>query len=123
MKTILIVEDTQDYADALSFILSRKGFNVALAPDGATGVTKAVRLKPDLILMDVMLPDQDGAETVTQIREHQALSGIPIVFLTALTSDNKPGDQTIVVHDRPYPALSKMLGQDEIVKRVEQFLA
>jgi len=123
MKTILIVEDTEDYSDALKHTLTQKGYNVVVAATGQEGLAKAISEKPDLILMDVMLPDQDGAETVLQIKEQPFLTNVRIVFLTALTSDSKSGDNTIMVQGWDYPSISKMLDQDEIVKRVAQYLA
>ena len=122
MKTVLIVEDTQDYSDALKATLTHKGYNVLTAASGQEGLEKALRNKPDLVLMDVMMPDQDGPETALMFKAQASLVDIPIVFLSALTSDKAPGDNVIIVQGRAYPTISKMLDQAEIVRKIGQYV-
>ena len=112
---ILVVDDDPITRAFVQAALRVDGFQVFLAKDGKEGLEKAMRTKPDLILMDVMMPDQDGAETALQMREQLSLISVPIVFLTALTSDSKSGDDVIMVEGDPYPAMSKMLDQEEIL--------
>lgn len=81
MQTILIIEDEKSILDILAFNLSREGFATETALDGKAGLTKALSLSPDLILLDVMLPEMDGFEVLRHIREHNPI--VPIVMLTA----------------------------------------
>lgn len=122
MKTVLIVEDTQDFSDSIKFFLSHKGYNVVTAANGKDGLEQAMRFKPDLILMDVLMPGQDGAETALQVREQRSLRGVPIVFLTALASEKHSKENVIMIHGQAYPAIPKMTDQQEILKRVRHYL-
>jgi len=80
---ILIVEDNEMNRDMLSRRLSRKGFEVVLAEDGARGVDMATSESPDLILMDMSLPVIDGWEATQKIKSNESTSNIPIIALTA----------------------------------------
>ena len=80
---ILIVEDNEMNRDMLSRRLSRKGFEIALAEDGASGVDMATSESPDLILMDMSLPIIDGWEATQKIKANESTSKIPIIALTA----------------------------------------
>ena len=80
-KTVLIVEDEQNIVDILSFNLSREGYDTLEACDGATGLQLALEHNPDLILLDLMLPEMDGFEVCRRVR--QSGSSTPILMLTA----------------------------------------
>lgn len=89
MPKILLVEDNEMNRDMLRRRLQRKGFEVCLASDGATGVAMAASERPDLILMDVALGEMDGWEATALIKADPATAPIPIIALTAhaLSSD------------------------------------
>ena len=80
-KTVLIVEDEQNIVDILAFNLSREGYDTMEAYDGATGLQLALEHNPDLILLDLMLPEMNGFEVSRRIRE--AGSTTPVLMLTA----------------------------------------
>lgn len=80
-KTILIVEDEQNIVDILSFNLSREGYDTLEAYDGRTGLQLALEQSPDLILLDLMLPEMNGFDVCRKLRE--AGSAVPILMLTA----------------------------------------
>ena len=82
-STILVVDDYQDNRTLLSAWLRAKGFKVVEAEDGREGVLQANRSHPDLILMDLAMPELDGVEATRQIRERQTLSRTPIFAITA----------------------------------------
>ena len=82
-STILIVDDYDDNRTLLSAWLRAKGFKVVEAEDGKEGVRQANCAHPDLILMDLAMPDLDGVEATRQIRERQAFSRTPIFAITA----------------------------------------
>ncbi len=79
-KKILIVDDESAILQTLRFNLERNGYAVATAGDGRTAIALAVSERPDLIIMDIMLPLLDGIEACKEIRKH---SGVPIIMLTA----------------------------------------
>lgn len=83
MPKILIVEDNEMNLDMLSRRLERKGYQVLAARDGTEGLTAAQAGKPDLILMDMALPEMDGWETTRRLKADGSLRGIPIIALTA----------------------------------------
>lgn len=83
MAKILLVEDNEDNRDMLSRRLQRKGYEVALAVDGADGVAKAASEAPDLILMDMSLPIYDGWEATRRIKAQAETTSIPVIALTA----------------------------------------
>jgi two-component system, cell cycle response regulator DivK len=82
-KLILIVDDFKDDREMYSHYLSRSGFQVALACDGEEALEKTFRLKPDLILMDLWLPQIGGWEAIRQLKSDHRTHHIPIVVLTA----------------------------------------
>lgn len=83
MPKILIVEDNEENRDSLSRRLQRRGFQVVTAADGKIGVAMAQSEKPDLILMDMNMPELDGWEATRQIKAAEATRGVPVIGLTA----------------------------------------
>jgi CheY-like chemotaxis protein len=80
---ILYIEDNDDNVYMLKNRLSRAGFTVIVATDGAQGLTMATSEQPDLILMDLTLPDIDGKEATRRIKADPATKCIPVIALTA----------------------------------------
>lgn len=91
MPKILIVEDNEMNRDMLSRRLQRRGFEVLSAVDGKEGMETAKREVPDLILMDMSLPEIDGWEATRQLKAGAATQSIPII---ALTAHAMPSDET-----------------------------
>jgi two-component system alkaline phosphatase synthesis response regulator PhoP len=82
-KTILVVDDEQDIVDLISYNLSKEGYEVATASNGADAVMLAQRLRPDLVILDIMMPGLDGFEVCRTLRQDPSLQTTAIVFLTA----------------------------------------
>ncbi len=81
MKTkILLVDDDQNLSNLLSQFLRQSNFEVLAAPNGLAGLRLAYNERPDLVLLDVMMPGMDGWEVCTRLRE---LSDVPVIMLTA----------------------------------------
>ena len=80
MTKILIVEDEMSFSEALEFILKQEGFDVVIAADGREALAKFAETKPDIILLDVMIPEISGTEVCRTIR---ATSDVPIIMVTA----------------------------------------
>ena len=81
MKKILIIEDEQDLIKGLKLNLSDEGYDVDCAGNGAEGLRKAVEAAPDLIILDIMLPEMDGLEVCLKLRQKNI--DIPVIMLTA----------------------------------------
>lgn len=83
MAKILLVEDNEMNRDMLSRRLLKKGFEVVMATDGPQGLALALSESPDLILMDMSLPELDGWETTRRLRAEASTRDIPVIALTA----------------------------------------
>ncbi|MDH5609254.1 MAG: response regulator transcription factor [Cyclobacteriaceae bacterium] len=84
---ILVVDDEPDILELLKYNLSKEGYQVKTALDGIRGVEIAKKFIPDLILLDIMMPKQDGVETCRQIRELPELTHTFVIFLTARSEE------------------------------------
>jgi len=98
-QTILVVDDERDLLDLIEYNLKKEGFKVLKAENGEEGISKAKEHKPDLILLDIMMPKMDGLEAVEIMRKDDELKKTPIIFLTARSDEkteidglNKGGD-------------------------------
>ncbi|EGT5679810.1 DNA-binding response regulator, partial [Cronobacter dublinensis subsp. dublinensis] len=80
-KRVLIIEDDADAASVLEAYLRRENYDVAIAADGQSGLDKAQRWKPDLVLLDVMLPVLNGTEVLAALRR---ASDVPVIMVTAM---------------------------------------
>ena len=87
-NTILIVDDERDILDLIEYNLKKEGFSVITAEDGVEGIERARQYKPDLVLLDIMMPKMDGLEVIALMRDDANLREIPVIFLTA-RSDEK----------------------------------
>lgn len=86
-KKILLIDDEEDILELLSYNLEKEGYSVTTASDGASGITIAKRIIPDLILLDVMMPEKDGIETCAELRTIRELQKTLIVFLSARSEE------------------------------------
>ena len=85
--TILIVDDEPDILELVEYNLSKEGYTVHTAENGHEAVRKAKKVHPDLVLLDVMMPEMDGMETCIEMRKHTELENVVIAFLTARGED------------------------------------
>jgi two-component system, cell cycle response regulator DivK len=83
---ILVVDDSEDMRDLIQRLLERAGYRVVVAEDGQASLTQAKRHHPDLILMDLSLPDMDGWEAVRHLRKMPEFRTTPIIAVTAHVS-------------------------------------
>ncbi|WP_374329471.1 response regulator transcription factor [Soonwooa sp.] len=86
-KKILLVDDEQDILEMLSYNLEKEGYQVYTASNGQEGISKAKEIIPDLILLDVMMPEKDGIETCQEMRQIKELQKTLIVFLSARSEE------------------------------------
>ncbi|GGF41492.1 response regulator transcription factor [Echinicola rosea] len=84
---VLVVDDEPDIIEILTYNLEKEGYEVASASDGVKAVQTAGKFKPDVILLDIMMPNQDGVETCRQIRDMEELKNTFIIFLTARSEE------------------------------------
>ena len=86
-KKILLIDDEQDIIEILSYNLEKEGYQVTTASNGVEGIEKAKEILPDLILLDVMMPEKDGIETCQDLRKIKELQKTLIVFLSARSEE------------------------------------
>ena len=84
---ILVVDDEQDIIELIRHTLNKEGYEVHVAANGQQAVEKAKKIKPSLILMDVMMPVMDGMEACRQLKEDPETATLPIIFLTARSEE------------------------------------
>lgn len=116
MKRILVVEDNEDNLYLIRFILEKNGYEVVEAKTGFKGVEVAAEEEPDLILMDIQLPDIDGYEVTRRIRATG--EKVPIV---ALTSYAMVGDEQKALDAGCSGYLKKPIDPDNIIKDLKKF--
>ena len=82
-QSILVVDDEQDLRDLIEYNLEKEGFHVLKAGEGPGGINMIRRHDPDLVLLDIMMPDMSGLEVAKLVREDEKIKHVPIIFLTA----------------------------------------
>jgi DNA-binding response OmpR family regulator len=117
---LVCIEDEPEMIDLVRLILGRKGFEVIGANGGVEGLETVRREKPDLVLLDLMMPDMDGWEVYQQIKADEELRKIPVVVVTAKAQsiDKVLGLHIAKVDDY----ITKPFGPQELLESVEKIL-
>lgn len=118
-KQLLVVDDERDILDLLAYNLEREGFLVQSVTNGEQALQAARRDRPDLVILDVMLPGMDGIEVCRALREDDRTRGIPIVMLTAKAEE---GDAVLGLGVGADDYVKKPFGVKELVARVKALL-
>lgn len=118
-SSILVIEDDPSVRTLVQKSLSSKGYEVHLAEDGLSGLTRLEELKPDLIIVDIMMPRLDGMTFVQAIKGYETTKSIPVIFLTA-KSDPKSMIDGINLGARFY--MTKPFQLDELLTKVRKAL-
>jgi len=120
---ILFVDDDPDFCEANRAILEQAGYEVILAPDGKTGLDKAKKIIPDLIILDVMLPDVSGYSIARELKDNPNYSSIPIILLTAIGV--KPGSyaEHIAIQHKADAFLDKPVTPQILLEKINALLA
>ena len=120
-KSVVCIEDEPEMIDLIKLILGRKGFELAGAMGGREGLELIRRLKPDLVLLDLMMPDMDGWEVYQQIKSDDELKHIPVIIVTAKAQsiDKVLGLHIANVDDY----VTKPFGPQELLQSIEKVLS
>lgn len=119
-KKVLIVEDEEAIRNVLADALRNEGLQVGVAKDGQEGLLEAEQMKPDLILLDVLMPRMDGRTMLAQLRKEETLKDTPVMFLTNLSEM-----QTIseVIEERvPEYIVKSDWSIEEVVAKIKSYL-
>ncbi len=99
MKRILVVDDEQDILDALATLLRRSGYGVWTASTGEEGLQIAKKEKPDLVILDLILPDKDGSDVAAELLDFPLTRDIPVIFLTCMIrKEEQVSDGTMIAN-------------------------
>lgn len=121
VKKILVVDDEEKLTRMMKRNLEMSGkFQVRMENDGAKAVNAAREFKPDLVLLDVMMPGMDGGEVAEKMRDDPELARIPVVFLTAIVTKDEVADSGGTISGHPF--LAKPVKADELVRVIEENL-
>ncbi|MDD5129066.1 MAG: response regulator [Candidatus Omnitrophica bacterium] len=121
MAKILIVDDDLMLLKLYSEFLSKVGFEVLTAADADKGFDLAVSCKPDLILLDVMMPGVDGTQAHERLSQDPRTSGIQVVFLTSLVKEEEVTSSGGNIGGLSY--ISKSTPKEEFVRRVREYIS
>jgi CheY-like chemotaxis protein len=120
-KKILIVDDEEDFGKMVKLNLERTAeFEVKCETKGANAVAAAKAFVPDLIFLDVIMPDVDGGEVMAQLKDNAAVKHIPIVFLTAIITDREATEQEGIVAGRPF--LAKPITTAKLIACINKYI-
>lgn len=118
-KKILIIDDERDFVETVLFALSSDGFEVSNASNGPNGLEQAKTLLPDLIILDLMMPDMDGYEVARRLKADSQTSAIPILVLTAAVTRDLSQK---IRETKAVDYLTKPCDLEELIKRVKLVL-
>jgi two-component system alkaline phosphatase synthesis response regulator PhoP len=117
--TILVIDDEKDLIELVRYNLEKEGFRVISALDGEAGVSLATDERPDVVLVDLMLPGIDGLEVCSRLRTCQQTSGIPLIMLTAKSSES---DRVVGLEMGADDYVTKPFSPRELAARVKALL-
>jgi DNA-binding response OmpR family regulator len=119
-KKVLCIEDEKEMIDLMRLILERRGFNFIGAEGGQEGLEKIRQEKPDLILLDLMMPGVDGWEVYRQLKADDELEGIPVIVVTAKAQSI---DKVLGLHiARVEDYITKPFGPQELLESIHRVL-
>ncbi|MBO6828949.1 MAG: response regulator [Muricauda sp.] len=119
-KKILIVDDEPNILMSLEYAFKKKDFEVFIARDGTEAIEISNREKPNLILLDIMMPEMDGYETLKQVKDNEDLAHTKIVFLSAKSKEKDVEKGLKMGADR---YLTKPFSLKKIISEIEELLA
>ncbi|WP_322798966.1 response regulator [Thermoflexus sp.] len=119
MTRILVIDDDIELLQMVRLMLERAGFEVFTSADGADGIEKTRQLRPDLVILDLMMPEIDGFQVLQAIRNDPLVSDTPVLVLTARA---QPVDREAALAARADDYLAKPVSQKELLDRVQEVL-
>ena len=124
-KKILLVDDDPDFVEAVQVVVEEGGFEVAVAYDGQEGLEKMAEFKPDLIILDVMMPVMNGHQACAKIKEDPATSSIPIILLTAVAERVTTSTYTHrdMLESEAEDYIPKPVEPEELLNRIRHWLS
>ena len=122
LKKILIIDDDEDVRTYLSTFFSDNGLNAISAVDGKEGVQKATAEKPDLITLDVSMPEESGVKALRDLQGNEVTENIPVIIVTGVSTDIKRFIESRKQVHPPEGFFEKPIDRDKLLKKVKELL-
>ena len=124
MKKVLVVDDDVDFCEATKLLLDSKGYEVILAHDGKEGLEKVRAARPDLVILDVMMPEMNGYDVCVVLKADGELRKTPVILLTAVDQHlfKTTYTQAMGLMTEADDYIAKPVEPQDLVKRVEVWL-
>jgi DNA-binding response OmpR family regulator len=124
MKKVLLVDDDVEFCEATKLLLESKGYEVVLAYDGKDGLKQVRAARPDLVILDVMMPEMNGYDVCVVLKADPELKKLPVVLLTAVDHDmfKTTYTQAMGLMTEADDYIAKPVEPEELVKRVHALL-
>lgn len=118
-ELILVIDDEMHILELVKYNLEKEGYNIIVSTRGEDGLDTIERVRPDLVILDLMLPDIDGLEICKRIRENNSTAALPVLMLTARSSET---DKVLGLETGADDYLTKPFGVRELTARVKALL-
>ncbi|MBU0547557.1 MAG: response regulator [Candidatus Omnitrophica bacterium] len=118
-KKVLVIDDEEQFCNLVKKNIEKTDeFEVNIATNGDDGIRLAREIKPDLILLDMVMPEMDGADVISLIRNDKVIKDTPVVFLTAIVREEEANSQTSFT--RGYSLLAKTVTVGELITCIKK---
>ena len=120
-KRILIIDDEEDFTEIVKFNLEKTGkYEVRTEDKGINGLAAVRAFRPDLILLDILMPDMNGSDVAIQIKNDESVKDIPIVFLTAVMTKEEVASYGEVIGGHPF--IAKPVSVESLIDCIEKYI-
>lgn len=121
-KTILVVEDEDDVLDYLVTLFEDNGYNVITANNGSSGFKKAKTEHPDLISLDISMPEESGVRMYSELCNTSSTKNIPVIVVTGFSSEFKGFLDNLKQADSPIAYFEKPIDRDAVILKIKEIL-
>ena len=122
MKTVLVVDDEPDARDYLTTVLEDNGFATVIAKDGSDAIAKLEEATPDLISLDITMPEKSGVSVYRKLKEDERLKSIPVIIITGVSDEFQKFISTRRQVPPPDGYISKPVDADAFMKMVGELI-
>jgi len=123
LKKVLIIDDEEDVLTYLSTFFTDNGFSAISAVDGKEGVQKAVEEKPDIITLDISMPEESGVKALRDLQSNEVTKNIPVIIVTGVSTDIKRFIESRKQVHPPEGFFEKPIDRDKLLERVKELIA
>lgn len=123
IKTILVVDDEPDIVTYLTSVLEDNGYKTVAAADGAEAMAKIVESRPDLICLDISMPEKSGVGLYRELRDSEEYKDLPVIVVTGLSQDFEKFIKTRKQVPPPTDYVSKPIDKDELLEKIRKALS